>query len=54
MTMNTLPNYRARQRTITVHLHQPTPPVQRADLLRGAVPVVWFLLGYFVCLLTRF
>lgn len=52
--MEPKPKTRAPQRTITVHLHQPNPPLQKGDFLRGAVPVVWFVLGYFVCLLTRF
>ena len=36
-----------------VHLHQPVPSVRQGEILRAAVPLVWFGLGYIVCLLTR-
>lgn len=52
--MKAHPTDRARQRTFTVHLHQPVPPVRKGEILRAAVPLVWFVLGYIVCLLTRF
>ena len=52
--MKAHPTNRSQQRTFTVHLHQPVSPVRKGEILRAAVPLVWFVLGYIVCLLTRF
>lgn len=51
--MNPNGKNRAEHRTITVHLHQPTPPLNKGDFLRGGVPLVWFVLGYLLGLLSR-